>query len=106
MSARNWSSIRWAQPAIRHGCSRLRKTNIAPGGLANGFGVAFDHSGQNTRSFVTLQQWQDQKIVPVRLNQPPPGLQRRTKPFHNLSCPNPPLIGSRNLILWGLAYIN
>ena len=43
----------------------LRKTNIAPGGLANGFGVAFDHSGQNTRSFVTLQQWQDQKIVPV-----------------------------------------
>jgi branched-chain amino acid transport system substrate-binding protein len=43
----------------------LRKTNIAPGGLANGFGAAFDHSGQNTRSFVALQQWQDQKIVPV-----------------------------------------
>ena len=43
----------------------LRKTNIAPGGLANGFGAAFDHSGQNTRSFVALQRWQDQKIVPV-----------------------------------------
>jgi branched-chain amino acid transport system substrate-binding protein len=41
----------------------LRKTNIAPGGLANGFGAAFDHTGQNTRSFVTLQQWRGQKHI-------------------------------------------
>jgi branched-chain amino acid transport system substrate-binding protein len=43
----------------------LRKTDIAPGGLTNGFGVAFDHSGQNTRSFVTLQRWQDQNLAAV-----------------------------------------
>jgi len=41
----------------------LRKTNIAPGTLANGWGVQFDKAGQNTRSFVSLQQWQGQSLV-------------------------------------------
>jgi hypothetical protein len=36
----------------------LRRTDIATGTLANGFGVAFDKTGQNARSFATLQQWQ------------------------------------------------
>jgi branched-chain amino acid transport system substrate-binding protein len=41
----------------------LRRCNIAPGTLANGWGVAFDKTGQNTRSFATLQQWQGQALV-------------------------------------------
>jgi len=41
----------------------LRKTSIAAGTLANGWGVQFDKTGQNTRSFVTLQQWQGQALV-------------------------------------------
>ena len=44
----------------------LRGTMIAPGGLANGWGVAFDHNGQNTRSFVTLQQWRGNALIPAR----------------------------------------
>jgi len=43
----------------------MRKTNIPAGGLSNGFGAAFDRTGQNTRSFVTLQRWHDQQLVPV-----------------------------------------
>lgn len=43
----------------------LRATDIAQGGLVNGWGVAFDHDGQNTRSFVTLQQWSGTELVPV-----------------------------------------
>jgi branched-chain amino acid transport system substrate-binding protein len=43
----------------------LRKVNLPKGALANGFGVSFDHSGQNTSSFVTLQQWRDGALVPV-----------------------------------------
>lgn len=37
----------------------LRKTQVPAGRLANGWGVAFDKNGQNTRAFATLQQWQD-----------------------------------------------
>jgi branched-chain amino acid transport system substrate-binding protein len=40
----------------------LRRANLRPGALANGFGAQFDHSGQNLRSFVTLQQWRDQQL--------------------------------------------
>ncbi len=36
----------------------LRKTTLNAGALANGWGVAFDKFGQNTRAFATLQQWQ------------------------------------------------
>ncbi|MDD2705655.1 MAG: ABC transporter substrate-binding protein [Acidocella sp.] len=43
----------------------LRKVNLPKGALANGFGVSFDHSGQNTASFVTLQQWRNGGLVPV-----------------------------------------
>ncbi len=43
----------------------LRKVDVPAGGLANGFGVAFDASGQNTRSFVTLQQWRGARLVPA-----------------------------------------
>jgi branched-chain amino acid transport system substrate-binding protein len=43
----------------------LRRTDIAAGTLANGFGVAFDKSGQNTRSFAILQQWRAQVLAPV-----------------------------------------
>ncbi len=43
----------------------LRKTSLPKGALANGWGVAFDHSGQNTASFSTLQQWRGGKLVPA-----------------------------------------
>ncbi len=43
----------------------LRRLDIAPGGLINGFGVAFDHNGQNTRACVSLQQWRGGALVPV-----------------------------------------
>ncbi len=43
----------------------LRRLDIPQGGLANGFGAAFDHTGQNTRSFVVLQQWQGQNLNAV-----------------------------------------
>jgi branched-chain amino acid transport system substrate-binding protein len=41
----------------------LRGTDIAAGTLANGFGVAFDKTGQNTRSFVVLQQWKNYALT-------------------------------------------
>ncbi|HQT45924.1 MAG: hypothetical protein B7X08_02895 [Acidocella sp. 20-63-7] len=43
----------------------LRKTDIPIGGLENGFGIAFDLSGQNTRSLVTLQQWRNLTLIPA-----------------------------------------
>lgn len=43
----------------------MRKINLPLGGLENGFGVAFDLSGQNTRSLVTLQQWRNQTLIPA-----------------------------------------
>jgi branched-chain amino acid transport system substrate-binding protein len=41
----------------------LRKVDIPAGTLANGFGVAFDKTGQNTRSFATARQWRGQQLV-------------------------------------------
>jgi branched-chain amino acid transport system substrate-binding protein len=41
----------------------LRGTDIPAGTLANGFGVAFDKTGQNTRSFVVLQQWRNYALT-------------------------------------------
>jgi branched-chain amino acid transport system substrate-binding protein len=43
----------------------LRRTDIPPGTLANGFGVAFDKTGQNTRSLAVLQQWTAQGLAAV-----------------------------------------
>ncbi len=43
----------------------LRATNIPQDELVNGWGMAFDHDGQNTRSFVTLQQWRGAALVPA-----------------------------------------
>lgn len=43
----------------------LRRTDIATGTLANGFGVAFDKTGQNTRSFAVAQQWRGQALMPL-----------------------------------------
>jgi branched-chain amino acid transport system substrate-binding protein len=43
----------------------LRRCDIRAGTLANGFGVAFDRSGQNTRSFAVLQQWRGQMLTAV-----------------------------------------
>jgi branched-chain amino acid transport system substrate-binding protein len=43
----------------------LRGTNIPQGGLVNGWGVAFDQNGQNTRSFVSLQEWRGAALVPT-----------------------------------------
>jgi branched-chain amino acid transport system substrate-binding protein len=40
----------------------LHHTDIAAGTLANGFGVLFDKTGQNTRSFAILQQWHGQVL--------------------------------------------
>ncbi|OYY04541.1 MAG: hypothetical protein B7Y73_03975 [Acidocella sp. 35-58-6] len=41
----------------------LRKTSIPPGTLANGWGVMFDKTGQNTRAFANLQQWRGQTLT-------------------------------------------
>ena len=41
----------------------LRKTSIPAGTLANGWGVAFDKTGQNTASFATAQQWKSGALV-------------------------------------------
>ena len=41
----------------------LHKLNLARGALLNGFGAAFDSTGQNTASFVTLQLWRDGALV-------------------------------------------
>ena len=43
----------------------LRKTSLPAGSLANGWGVAFDKSGQNTAAFATLQQWRNGALVSV-----------------------------------------
>jgi len=43
----------------------LRGTNLPLGTLSNGFGVNFDLSGQNTGSFVVLQQWHGGSLVPA-----------------------------------------
>jgi branched-chain amino acid transport system substrate-binding protein len=43
----------------------LRKTDLASGGLANGWGAAFDKTGQNTRSFAAAQQWKSGALVPL-----------------------------------------
>ena len=43
----------------------LRGTNLPRGALSNGFGVNFDLSGQNTGSFVVLQQWHGSSLAPA-----------------------------------------
>jgi branched-chain amino acid transport system substrate-binding protein len=43
----------------------LRRTDIPAGTLANGWGTLFDKTGQNTRTFATLQQWRDGGLVAV-----------------------------------------
>ena len=43
----------------------LRQLALPKGRLANGFGVKFDDSGQNSESFVTLQQWQGAALRPA-----------------------------------------
>jgi len=43
----------------------MRRTDLPTGTLANGFGVAFDKNGQNTRSFAILQQWRGQALTAV-----------------------------------------
>ena len=48
----------------------LAATMIAPGALANGWGVQFDQDGQNTRSFCQLQQWQNGVLRPIEPGQP------------------------------------
>lgn len=44
----------------------LRQLNLPLGALANGFGVAFNEAGQNTASFVTLQNWQPDGLSLVK----------------------------------------
>ena len=43
----------------------LRKTDIPNGTLANGWGVAFDKNGQNTRGFAIVQQWKNGALAPL-----------------------------------------
>lgn len=43
----------------------LRKTVMPAGTLANGWGVAFDRTGQNTLAFPTLQQWRQGVLITV-----------------------------------------
>ncbi len=43
----------------------LRQVNLPKGALANGFGAAFDNAGQNSRSFVTLQNWKNGSLIPA-----------------------------------------
>lgn len=43
----------------------LRAVQQPLGTLANGFGAAFNASGQNTGAFVTLQEWRASGLVPV-----------------------------------------
>ena len=43
----------------------LHKTVLPAGALANGWGVAFDKTGQNTSAFATLQQWRNGALVAV-----------------------------------------
>ncbi len=41
----------------------FHQANIPAGGLANGWGMALDKTGQNMRAFATLQQWQNGGLV-------------------------------------------
>ncbi|HTQ72598.1 MAG TPA: ABC transporter substrate-binding protein [Acidocella sp.] len=43
----------------------LSKLKLPQGALLNGFGVAFDTTGQNTASFMTLQRWKDGELIPA-----------------------------------------
>ncbi len=43
----------------------LRQSSLPVGALANGWGVAFDKTGQNTRAFATLQQWRAGTLIPL-----------------------------------------
>jgi branched-chain amino acid transport system substrate-binding protein len=43
----------------------LRKTTAPAGTLANGWGVSFDKTGQNTAAFATLQQWRKGGLATV-----------------------------------------
>ncbi len=43
----------------------LRQTRLATGSLANGWGIAFDKTGQNLNAFATVQQWRAGALVPV-----------------------------------------
>ena len=45
--------------------SALRQLHLPRGALANGFGAAFDETGQNSASFVTLQRWQQGVLAPA-----------------------------------------
>lgn len=44
----------------------MRQLALPLGALANGFGVAFNDAGQNTASFVTLQSWQADGLMPTQ----------------------------------------
>ena len=45
--------------------ARHAAQNRHPNGtLANGWGVAFDKNGQNTRGFATVQQWKNGALAP------------------------------------------
>jgi len=50
--------------------ARLVGQTLPLGALANGFGLQFDSSGQNRRSFVTLQQWRNGSLVPIEPGRP------------------------------------
>jgi len=43
----------------------LHKIVLPAGSLANGWGVAFDKTGQNTGAFATLQQWRNGELLAV-----------------------------------------
>ncbi|HYP64259.1 MAG TPA: ABC transporter substrate-binding protein [Acidocella sp.] len=43
----------------------LRQAHLPAGAMANGFAVQFDHNGQNTGAYVTLQQWRGGVLAPV-----------------------------------------
>jgi len=43
----------------------LRRADLPKGSLANGFGVKFDRNGQNTGSYLALQQWRGAELEPV-----------------------------------------
>jgi branched-chain amino acid transport system substrate-binding protein len=45
--------------------STLRKADLPAGALANGWGMQFDKTGQNTRSFALPQQWKSGSLVPL-----------------------------------------
>lgn len=43
----------------------LQKRNLPHGALANGWGVKFSPTGQNERSFATLQQWRGGRLITI-----------------------------------------